>query len=57
MDKPGNLPKSNAVSETGLHWIEKHFRPLIFEGLMWILFDALKESRRFESENNRIKYL
>ena len=28
-----------------------------FEGLIWIMFDNLKESRRFESENIRLKCL
>jgi hypothetical protein len=33
--KPGNLPKSNALSETGKHWIGNYFHfSLSFKGLM-----------------------
>ena len=30
--KPGNLPKSNALTKIGKHWIEKDFH-LVFKGL------------------------
>jgi hypothetical protein len=33
--KPVNIPKSNALSEIGEHWIEKWFH-LVFKGLMFL---------------------
>jgi hypothetical protein len=31
--KPGNLPKSSALWEIGLHWVEKDFNVLFFKEL------------------------